>query len=68
MKVSMELTGVFYGWELSAGVMPAVSSTSHVPITGHILGIFSMTNTPAEAELAGEVERDSFVCVWAFCF
>lgn len=48
MKVFMGLTGGFFlagSCQLEPGVIPAVTRTSHVPIAGHILGIFSMTNT-----------------------
>lgn len=47
MKVSMELRRVFLAGscQLEPGVIPAVSSTSHVPITGHIWG-FSPWQTP----------------------
>lgn len=76
MKVSMELRGgVFFGWKLSAGACSDqdVSCAHRWAHLGDFLrdkhlslGLkYSSTWAPAEAELAGEVERD-FVCVWAF--
>lgn len=71
----------FFGWKLSAWSLEwSLQWPGQVmcPLLGTSLG-FSPWQTPqsglkikqhlssAEAELAGEVERD-FVCVWAFCF